>query len=150
MKTVRWLFAAVLLAMPGSALADYYDGLRAYDSKDFATAFAEWRTSADAGDANSQFRLGQLFEDGLGAPQNFIQAHVYYNLAGAQGHDEARAARDALAAQMTKAVLGEAMTECRLEAGVAQSFELLRDLLILQIESGKVLNQDDFEQAIFC
>lgn len=50
----------------------------------------------------------------------------------------------------SKAVHGEAMTESRLEAGVAQSFELLRDLLILQIERGKVLNQDDFEQAIFC
>ena len=91
MKSLRWLFTAILLALPAGALADYYDGLRAYDAKDYAAAFAEWKAAAGAGDANSQFRLARLYEEGLGVPQNFVQAHLYYNLAGAQGHEEARA-----------------------------------------------------------
>ena len=51
---------------------------------------------------NAQNRaLGKLYEEGLGVPQNFQLAHMYYNLAGAQGSTEARQARDSLATKMS-------------------------------------------------
>jgi TPR repeat protein len=112
MKTFRWLFTVLVLAFvltrPVAAWADFYDGLRAFDAGDHGTAFAEWKAAADSGDAKAQFRLAELYEDGLGTPQNFVQAHVYYNLAGAQGDAEARAARDAIAENMTKEELARA------------------------------------------
>ena len=97
-----------LLFLPGSASADYYDGLRAFDSADYALAASEWHTAASQGDLTSQYRLAQLYEQGVGVPQDFVQAHRWYNFAASQGHAEARNARDALANRMTADQLAEA------------------------------------------
>lgn len=40
-------------------------------------------------------------QSGQGVPQSFVKAHQYFNLAAAQGHAEAQAARDALTQRMT-------------------------------------------------
>ena len=92
----------------GKASADFYDGLRAFDSGDYASAAKEWGISGSQGDVNSQFRLAQLYERGLGVPQDFVQAHRWYNVAASQGHAEARSARDALGARLTADQLAEA------------------------------------------
>ncbi len=88
----------MILAVAQPALADYYDGLRAYDRGKFASAAAEWRA---AGDAPSTRRLGQLYDNGQGVPQSFVIAHAYYNIAAAQGDIQARELRDAIAVRMT-------------------------------------------------
>ncbi len=44
------IFLICLLFLPGSASADYYDGLRAFDSADYALAASEWHTAASQGD----------------------------------------------------------------------------------------------------
>ncbi|MCP4328059.1 MAG: DUF4189 domain-containing protein [Alphaproteobacteria bacterium] len=99
---------ALLLQSTAPATADFYDGLRAYDAKDYASALAEWQIWADTGDADSQYRLAALFGQGLGTPQDLVRAHLYYNLAAAQAHEEAHARRDALNASMPKVELAEA------------------------------------------
>jgi len=101
MGRISFLLLCFLLLIPLSGQADFYDGLRAFDAKRYSTALKLWRDAADQGDAKSQFRLGQLYQRGLGAPQNFVKAHLYYNLAGAQGDANARQARDVLAKEMT-------------------------------------------------
>lgn len=98
----------VLAILLNHATADYYDGLRAYDASDYPAALAEWEDAANAGDAQSQYRLGKLYEEGLGVPQNFVEAHRWYNLAAAQGDADARAARDAIAGKMTAEELAQA------------------------------------------
>ena len=90
------------------AAADYYDGLRAYDAGRFSAAVRHWKRSADTGDIKSQLRLAVQFEVGKGVPQNFIRAHLYYNLAAAQGSAPARRARDRLARRMTKTDIAQA------------------------------------------
>ncbi|MBT6117523.1 MAG: hypothetical protein HOH66_06615, partial [Rhodospirillaceae bacterium] len=87
-----------LLSAP--AAADYATGLTAFRTGDFATAVVELQVSAEIGDADSQYLLGQINENGLGVPQNFLRAHVWYNLAAASGHEAAANARDALAKRM--------------------------------------------------
>lgn len=99
---------AFLLLFVGRAAADYDDGLRAYESGDYAVAAQEWLMAASHGDAESQFRLAQLYERGLGAPQDFVQAHRWYNLAASQGNAEARKARDTLGSRLTTDQLAEA------------------------------------------
>ena len=107
---MRWLILLFLFVplSDGLAHADYYDGLRAYDAKDYATAVREWQQTANAGDAQAQFRLGQLYKEGRGTPKNILQAHLYYYLASVQGHKEAEAAREAMFAQMDSSELAEA------------------------------------------
>ncbi|MCZ6771248.1 MAG: hypothetical protein O7G83_04570 [Proteobacteria bacterium] len=77
------LFVMGILMLGGPAQADYYDGLRAFDAKQFKAAFVEWKAAADAGDDKSQVRLAGLYEEGRGVPQNYVQAHLYFNLAAA-------------------------------------------------------------------
>ena len=59
-------------------------------------------------DVQSQFALAKLYEQGQGVPQNYIRAHLFYNLAGSKGLDDARTARDALAAKMSLDQVAEA------------------------------------------
>jgi len=93
---------------PSPEPTNYHKGLLAFDSGDYATAAHKWLISASHGDLTSQFRLAQLYEQGLGVPQDFVQAHRWYNIAGSQGHTEARKARDALGSRMTANQLAEA------------------------------------------
>lgn len=102
------LLLLFLLFVPLFAHADYDAGLRAYEAGDPVAAFREWKAAAEQGDAKAQHRLGTLYREGLGVPQYFVAAHLYYNLAAAQGHAEARAARDALANEMSKEELAKA------------------------------------------
>ena len=97
-----------LLLVPAAARADYADGLRAYDSGDHSAAAAEWYSAGLQGDGASLFRLAQLYEEGLGRPQDFVEAHRWYNVAASLGHEEARAARDRLATRFTSNELAEA------------------------------------------
>lgn len=50
----------------------------------------------------------------------------------------------------SKAVHGEAMKAEAVAEALAGSFELLRALLLLTVETGHVLGPDDFDQAVFC
>jgi plasmid stability protein len=118
------LALAFLLMGLGRAHADYDDGLRAYESGNFLAAAEEWYLSGLRGDVASLFRLGQLYEQGLGASQNFVEAHRWYNLAASHGHSEAQEARDALATRLTAEQLAEAQdlatrTKARLQSAAA-------------------------------
>ena len=100
----RWMLGMVLvfatLAGVGTAQADYYDGLRAADAGRHSEALREWQAAANAGDAKAMLALGRLYEQGLGAPQDYIKAHMWFNLAASRGEAEAVMERDALAARM--------------------------------------------------
>ncbi len=69
----------VALVLAWQALADYYDGLRDWDAGCHGEALVEWREAAMAGDARSMMALGRLFVKGLGAPQDYIEAHKWFN-----------------------------------------------------------------------
>lgn len=86
---LRLALASALLAVPGLALADVNSGVAAWQRGDYATAVAEWREPAVAGDADAQFNLGQAYRLGRGVEQNTRQAEVYYAKAAAQGHVKA-------------------------------------------------------------
>lgn len=122
-RTLALALAFLLMGL-GRAHADYDDGLRAYESGNFLAAAEEWYLSGLRGDVASLFRLGQLYEQGLGASQNFVEAHRWYNLAASQGHSEAQVARDALATRLTVEQLAEAQelatrTKARLQSAAA-------------------------------
>ena len=100
------LLLALFLALP--AMADYYDGLREWDAGRHGEALVKWKEATSAGDARSMLALGRLYVRGLGAPQDFIEAHKWFNLAASRGMEEALAERDSLAEKMTPAQLATA------------------------------------------
>ena len=63
---------------------------------------------AERGDAFAQFILGSMCESGEGVPQDYVQAHMWFNLAAAAGDAAAPHNRDLVAAMMTPAQIAEA------------------------------------------
>ena len=85
MTMARWLALLAALAAPGVALADYSEGLEAYERGDYQGALVEWQASAVAGDARAQYRLGRLHADGHGVEQDLRAAADWFQLAADQG-----------------------------------------------------------------
>ena len=105
--------AAAALACAAPVRADYAAGKAAWDAGRPAAALAEWRAAADGGGRRSMLALGRLYVQGLGAPQDFVLAHMWFNLAASWGEAAALEERDALAAKMTPAALAEAQKRAR-------------------------------------
>jgi hypothetical protein len=86
MRFSSLLAALAWLAVSGvSAHADFAQGLAAYDSGDYRTAFEEWHALAEAGDAEAQTALAGLYLDGQGAPADAAEAVRWYRRAAEQG-----------------------------------------------------------------
>lgn len=80
------LVAVVFLTvMPRPVPADFKDGLEAFDGGDLATAYREWRSLAEAGDAEAQVALAGLYMAGAGVPADAAEAARWYRRAAAQG-----------------------------------------------------------------
>ena len=52
--------------------------------------------------------LGRLYAQGLGAPQDYVKSHMWFNLAASRGEAEAVTERDALAGRMAPEQVAEA------------------------------------------
>ena len=61
----------------------------AYDRADYKTSLAVWMPSAEAGDAEAQANVGEIFERGLGGEPNYEAAVVWYKKAADQGNKRA-------------------------------------------------------------
>lgn len=85
------LLVAALVLLPFSTLvADDYDtGLEAFNTLDYESAHAIWLPLAEAGDANAQYGLGQMYGNGFGVMMDDAAALKWYGLAAEQGHGEA-------------------------------------------------------------
>jgi hypothetical protein len=80
-----------LLVLLLSSCASRTDaGQAAYQSGDFATAYATWLPSAEAGDAAAQYLVGLLHDQGQGVPEDANEAALWYRLAAEQGHPAAQ------------------------------------------------------------
>jgi TPR repeat protein len=80
--------------------------------QDYAEAARWYRKAADQGHAEAQFNLGVMYLDGQGVAQDYVQSHMWMNLAAssASGDDRKRFAdgRDGVAAKMNTAQIAEA------------------------------------------
>ncbi len=97
-------------------------------TQDYAAAVRWYRKAADQGDAVAQFNLGQMYSKGegvaqtnlgnmyvlgWGVTQDYVQAHMWYNLAAARGMKIAGKVRDLLAEQMTPEQIAKAQKLAR-------------------------------------
>lgn len=81
--------ALIVLAGAGPALADREAGVKAMGSGDYAAAMTELRPLAEAGDAESQFDVGAMYDNGLGVGQDAVEASRWYMRAARQGDQTA-------------------------------------------------------------
>ena len=83
--------------------------------QDPAQAAERYRKAADQGDATAQSKLGVMYLSGRGVPQDYVEAHKWYNLAASRSNEISRRMgerdieeRDTLTKQMTPAQVAEA------------------------------------------
>jgi peptidoglycan hydrolase-like protein with peptidoglycan-binding domain len=93
--------------------ADYAGAMRNYEQQQYREAIQEFRELARGGDADAHYMLGRMNEAGNGTPQNFVEAHKWYNLAASRGHRHAADARNAVAERMTTQQIAEAQRAAR-------------------------------------
>ena len=77
--------ALALGAQP--ALAQDFDaGAAAYKAGDYEAALAEFRSLAEQDDAEAQYKLGVMYDNGQGVLQDYGEAARLYRLAAEQGY----------------------------------------------------------------
>ena len=84
------MFCILMLVYGCASNPAYHQGLVASENEDYATAVALWTPLADEGDARAQFRLGELYHEGLGVNPDIAKAMQWYLQAAVQGHAEAQ------------------------------------------------------------
>ncbi len=108
------LAALLLAALAGTAVAGpFEDAISAYERGDYDEAARWYRRAAEQGHADGQFNLGLKYANGDGVPQDYVQAHMWFSLAGAQGRNQAAKNRDIVAKSMTPAQIAEAQKLAR-------------------------------------
>ena len=113
-EAVRWYRLA---AEQGEAIAQNILGF-AYSNgrgvpQDDAEAIRWYRLAAEQGEAIAQHILGLMYSNGRGVPQDYVSAHMWLNVAAATGDEDARKARENVAASMTREQIAEAQARAR-------------------------------------
>ena len=99
----------VLLGNAGvSWSADYQKGLDAANRGDFATALREWKPLAEQRNAVAQKNLSVMYAFGKGVPKDYVYAHMWGNLAAANGNELGGMLRDDYERKMTPADISAA------------------------------------------
>ena len=81
--------------------------------QDDAEAAQWYRLAVEQGDAIAQYNLGVMYNTGRSVPQDYVTAHMWLNLAAATGNEDARKAREIVAASMTREQIAEAQARAR-------------------------------------
>jgi len=78
MKTKKLTFLLALtflFLISGSVFGDdFQDATDAYERKDYKEAVKLYRLSAEQGDAEAQYNLGLMYDEGQGVPQDYKEA----------------------------------------------------------------------------
>ena len=97
----------ILLALPAHGQG-FETGLAAYESGDYARAQREWTLMAEAGDALPPYLLGVMYGNGWGVAQDYVRAHMWFDIAAAHGFELGLKGGRIVARKMTPAKVAEA------------------------------------------
>lgn len=81
--------------------------------RNYKEAVKWYRKAADQGYALAQNILGVMYALGKGVPQDYVQTHMWMNLAAANGLEKAKKGRDIAARRMTPAQIEQAQKLAR-------------------------------------
>ncbi|MBO1926332.1 SEL1-like repeat protein [Thiomicrorhabdus sp. 6S2-11] len=84
------LFAVIAIFSAQNAVADFYDGVKAFQKEDYQRAYDEWLPLAEDGVAQAQSNLGLMYDVGTGVKQDFAKAIQWYQKAAEQNNVNAQ------------------------------------------------------------
>ena len=116
-KSLTFLLSLTFLFLfSGSSVVfadDFQDGLDAYNRKDYKTAYKLFLPLAEQGYAPAQFNLGVMYLRGLGVLQDYMSAHMWFNLSGSNGYKDAVKNRNIVENKMTPSQIEKAQEMAR-------------------------------------
>ncbi len=83
------LVLGLVAACGPAASTSFEDGKKAYEAKNYETAFQILLPHAKAGRAEAQLMVADMYNIGRGVAQDNAAAIMWYHEAAAQGNDEA-------------------------------------------------------------
>ena len=110
------LLLILVLAVMCSSVAradNYEDGVEAFKKGDYAIALKLFRPLAEKGIVRAQYNLGVMYDKGQGVIQDYVLAHMWYNISANNGNDDGRHNRDSIAKEMTPAQISKAQDMAR-------------------------------------
>ncbi len=92
LPVIRFFIVLVLLlSAPQIVIAgEYQDKLKAEIGADYTGAFAKFQKRAASGDAKAQYKIGYMYEEGLGVEQDAAKALKWYISSAEMGFDQAQ------------------------------------------------------------
>ena len=113
MLRITLLALSLVLSAPQVSADAFDDAVSAAKRGDFVKAAKTFRKLAEQGNADGQNGLGVMYEKGRGLLQDNVMAHMWYNLASANGAEKAGEWRDERAGLMTAADISKAQAMAR-------------------------------------
>jgi hypothetical protein len=83
-------FGVLAVLACNASAADLEVGKNAYEAGDYQTALAEFLPLAEQGNADAQYNLGLMYNNGIGVPQDYAEAMRLYRIAAKQGQANAQ------------------------------------------------------------
>jgi TPR repeat protein len=99
--------AAMFWGLAGCASSNYEKGIRHYKPDDVAAALQALKPLAEQGIADAQFKMGSLYYQGLGVPQNYKEAVTWLRKAAEQGHVSSQTTLGTVYAEGVQGVIGK-------------------------------------------
>ena len=84
LRAILLTVALSLSAVPVAA-DTWDDAVAAYGSRDYETAMRLFRPFAEQGNADAQYNLGAMYDQGWGVPQDYAEAVKWYRMGAEQG-----------------------------------------------------------------
>ena len=98
-RLIITLFLTISLALGGFGVSwsgDFEKGVDAQYKGDYATAVKIFKSLAEQGNAQAQEQLGLMYTAGWGVIQDYVYAHMWFNIASSNGNDNAGELRGSL------------------------------------------------------
>src|SRR3974390_1480631 len=116
MRVHNSIWIALLLVhicLGGAAAGPLEEADAAMKKRDYAAAARLVRPLAQQGDANAQYILGVFYDNGLGIPQDGVEAYMWLSLPASKGRENAGSIRALAARLMSGAQIEEAQRLAR-------------------------------------
>ena len=84
----RFLLFVSMLCVATAWAGPFDDATAAYERADYASALRLLRPLAAQGDASAQSNLGLIYTNGQGVAQDYVRAHMWFNVAAVYGHPD--------------------------------------------------------------
>jgi uncharacterized protein len=147
LASVAWAEEPDLVEIVRNPVIGNYKGYAEFKMGHYDAARAIWEALAQRGNAEANFNLGILHEDGLGVPQSIQAAVAHYERAAVAGSSKAQYRLGLLYSVGAKIPKDEAKADRWLAAAAAQGDKDATALLALRGGAARTQRDQDFLRA---